>query len=130
MKEAFGPYAHRSQFYEPLDFSPKRSSNKLLWVVACLIIVMVIAQIGHVFADDNTPPRWSFKTLASHYGKGDGFHGRRTANGEIHNMHAMTAAHPTLPFGTLLVVTNERNGKTITVRVNDRGPYVRGRGID
>ena len=66
--------------------------------------------------------------VASYYGSG--FHGRRTANGERFDMHAMTAAHRTLPFGTLVKVTNLSNGKSTVVRVNDRGPYVGNRVID
>lgn len=58
------------------------------------------------------------------------FHGRQTANGEIYNHHAMTVAHRTLPFGTRLRVTNKDNGRSITVRVNDRGPFVGGRILD
>jgi rare lipoprotein A len=54
---------------------------------------------------------------------GPGFHGKRTANGETFNTHALTAAHKTLPFGTKLRVTNERTGKSVVVRINDRGPY-------
>ena len=64
--------------------------------------------------------------LASYYGKW--FHGRKTANGEIFNMTTLTAAHPTLPFGTLLKVTNTQNDQSVVVRVNDRGPY-KGQGI-
>lgn len=66
--------------------------------------------------------------IASFYGKR--FHGRLTANGERFNMNAMTAAHKTLPFGTRVRVTNPRNGRSVTVRINDRGPFVRGRHID
>ncbi len=66
--------------------------------------------------------------VASYYGKR--FHGRRTANGERFNMNAMTAAHKTLPFGTKVRVTNARNGKSVVVRINDRGPFIRGRTID
>ena len=66
--------------------------------------------------------------VASYYGPG--FHGRRTANGEAFDMHAMTAAHRTLPFGTKVKVTNLANGKSAIVRVNDRGPYANGRIID
>lgn len=58
------------------------------------------------------------------------FHGRRTASGERYDHQAHTVAHRTLPFGTVLRVTNERNGRTITVRVNDRGPHIRGRIVD
>lgn len=60
----------------------------------------------------------------------DKFHGRKTANGEIFNMYDYTAAHKTLPFNTILKVTNIANGKSVTVRVNDRGPFVQGREID
>jgi len=66
--------------------------------------------------------------IASWYGPG--FHGRKTASGEKFDTHELTAAHKTLPFGTILLVTNLENGKTTTVRVNDRGPYARGRIID
>jgi rare lipoprotein A len=58
------------------------------------------------------------------------FQGRRTASGEIFNNNAMTAAHRSLPFGTLIKVTNVRNGRSVVVRVNDRGPYAKGRIID
>lgn len=61
---------------------------------------------------------------------GEPHHGRRTASGEIYDMHKLTAAHRTLPFGTRLLVTNLRNGSTVEVRVNDRGPIVPGRIID
>jgi len=66
--------------------------------------------------------------MASWYGAR--FHGRRTASGEPFDMHALTAAHRTLPFGTLCRVTNRRNGRSVIVRVNDRGPYGKGRVID
>ena len=66
--------------------------------------------------------------IASYYGRR--FHGRRTASGEAFDMHAMTAAHRTLPFGTLVEVTNPRTGQSVTVRINDRGPFTRGRTID
>lgn len=68
------------------------------------------------------------KGVASWYGPG--FHGRRTANGERFDENALTAAHKTLPFGTRVLVHNPRNGKQVVVRINDRGPFVRGRVID
>ncbi len=68
--------------------------------------------------------------IASIYGNGDGYAGKRTASGERLNVHAMTAAHRTLPFGTKVRVTNSKNGRTAIVRINDRGPFVRGRVID
>lgn len=61
---------------------------------------------------------------------GDDFHGRKTANGEVYDMRALTAAHPTLPMPSYVWVTNEGNGRTILVRINDRGPYARDRIID
>ena len=66
--------------------------------------------------------------MASWYGPG--FHGRRTANGETFNTDDLTAAHRTLPFGTRLKVINERTGRSVVVRINDRGPYAHGRVID
>lgn len=69
----------------------------------------------------------AWKGYASWYGKQ--FHGKKTASGEIYDMNAFTAAHRTLPFGTLVRVTTGE-GKSIVVRVNDRGPFVRGRIID
>ena len=69
--------------------------------------------------------------LASYYGtKGDGYAGKRTASGERVSSGALTAAHKSLPFGTRVRVTNQRNGKSVVVRINDRGPFVRGRVID
>ncbi|OBQ52441.1 septal ring lytic transglycosylase RlpA family protein [Halodesulfovibrio spirochaetisodalis] len=65
---------------------------------------------------------------ASWYGKK--FHGKKTANGERYNMYGMTAAHKNLPFGTMVRVTNKTNKRSIVVRVNDRGPFVKGRVID
>ena len=66
--------------------------------------------------------------MASWYGPG--FHGRLTANGERYNQNGLTAAHKTLPFGTQVRVTNLRNGRSVIVRINDRGPFVGGRVID
>ncbi|WP_293144153.1 septal ring lytic transglycosylase RlpA family protein [Moritella sp.] len=65
---------------------------------------------------------------ASWYGKR--FHGKLTASGETYNMRAYTAAHKTLPFGTVVRVINTANNKSVDVKINDRGPFVRGRVID
>lgn len=59
---------------------------------------------------------------ASHYGIGDGFHGRRTASGEQFNAHGLTTAHRTKAFGTIVTVTSLATGRSVAVRVNDRGP--------
>lgn len=61
---------------------------------------------------------------------GPKFHGRLTANGEIYDQMALTAAHKSLKFGTLLKVTNQKNGRSVIVRINDRGPYIEGRDLD
>ena len=66
--------------------------------------------------------------VASYYA--DDFHGKQTANGEIYDMNDLTAAHRTFPFGTKVRITNLENGRTVVVRVNDRGPFHEGRIID
>ena len=58
------------------------------------------------------------------------YKGSKTASGQIANPGGLTAAHRTLPFGTMVHVTNKKNGKMVTVRINDRGPFIRGRVID
>ncbi|CEJ44952.1 Rare lipoprotein A [Umezakia ovalisporum] len=76
----------------------------------------------------STNRRLSFRGIASFYGRG--FAGRPTATGERFNPEALTAAHRSLPFGTRVRVTNIRNGRSVVVRINDRGPFIRGRIID
>ncbi|MBQ7752485.1 MAG: septal ring lytic transglycosylase RlpA family protein [Treponema sp.] len=88
-----------------------------------LIFVMIFAVSAGAFCEI-----YKANAEASFYA--DKFHGRKTANGEIFNMYDYTAAHKTLPFNTILKVTNIANGKSVTVRVNDRGPFVQGREID
>lgn len=72
--------------------------------------------------------RHRLRGIASYYGKK--FHGRKTANQEVFDMYAMTAAHKTLPFNTKVRVINRENGKSVIVRINDRGPYKWRRIID
>jgi rare lipoprotein A len=83
-------------------------------------------------ATQNQDGEWSVRQVlkgeASWYGPG--FHGNLTANGETFNQNAMTAAHPSLAFGTRVRVTNQYNGRSVIVRINDRGPYAGGRIID
>lgn len=69
-------------------------------------------------------------SLASHYGVGDGYHGQITANGERYDAYGLSAAHRSLPFGTRLRVTNQTNGRSVIVKINDRGPYVYDRSLD
>jgi rare lipoprotein A len=75
-----------------------------------------------------TAPGSTQTGVASWYGPG--FHGRRTANGEVYDQYGLTAAHRTLPHGTRVEVTNLSNGRVVRVRINDRGPYVDDRVID
>ena len=69
-----------------------------------------------------------YKGISSYYGPK--FHGKLTANGEIFDMYGVTAAHKAFPFNTMVRVTNEKNGKSLMIRINDRGPYVGGRILD
>jgi rare lipoprotein A len=80
-----------------------------------------------------------YKPLSNHAGfvqggtaswYGSDFHGKETSSGEVYNMHALTAAHKTLPLGVYVKVQNKKNGREIVVRVNDRGPFIDGRIID
>ena len=77
---------------------------------------------------DLRKPLKVWECSASWYGKD--FHGRPTATGEIYDMYGATAAHPALPFGSIVRVVNMRNHRSQLVRINDRGPYVEGRGLD
>lgn len=90
---------------------------RLLAVVATLCAMMCV-------------PANAEEGIASVYGNGDGYAWRKTANGERMNPGAMTAAHKTLPFGTRVTVVNHSTGKRVVVRINDRGPFIKGRIID
>jgi len=83
---------------------------------------------GHTYYPLPTAYGYRATGVASWYG-GE-FHGRRTSNGEIYDMHAETAAHKTLPMNTFVLVRNLENGREIVVRINDRGPFAKGRIID
>ncbi len=72
--------------------------------------------------------KYDLEGKASWYGPG--LNGNKTASGEVFDMYGMTAAHKTLPFGSIVLVTNQNNGKSVVVRINDRGPFVKGRIID
>jgi len=91
----------------------------LLWSVAAVIAVVLV--LGRT-VESSTPPRVQVG-LASWYGPG--FHGEETASGEIFDQHKMVAAHRTLPLGSVIRVTNLENGRRVTLRVIDRGPYGR-----
>ncbi len=90
-------------------------------VIASITLANSAAVATHAQAHQLSGP-------ASWYG--GKFHGRTTANGERYDMHKLTAAHKTLPFGTKVKITNERNGESVVVRINDRGPFAGRRIID
>ena len=98
------------------------------WVL--LMFLVAPAMEAPLVAHLNQPikPIKTWVGNASWYGPG--FNGRKTANGEIFDSEALTAAHPHLPFGSLVRVVNARTGKFELVRINDRGPYQEGREID
>ncbi len=96
------------------------------WITAALMLSAVLLLGG--CATIRRPGATVEEGLASWYGPG--FHGRSTSNKEIYDMYDLTAAHRTLAFGTHVMVTNLHNGRSVTVRINDRGPFVRGRIID
>ena len=111
--------------------TPKASAeqvvNRLRWLLgndANLPIVEIQKQTQK----EPESVKMTKKGVASWYGPG--FHGKKTANGERFNSNDYTAAHKTLPFGTRVRVTNLNNGRSVMVRINDRGPFIRGREID
>ncbi len=94
------------------------------------IPIMLTASLGCADQENETADQNTFtqQGKASYYARS--FHGEETANGETFNQNALVAAHKTLPFGTQVQVTNLDNGKQVTVRINDRGPFKPGRIID
>jgi rare lipoprotein A len=97
--------------------------------LAVAVLLLVVPAPGSVpSSHDDQASAWMQNGRVSWYGPG--FHGRRTANGEIFDTNELTMAHRTLAFGSRVRVTNLDNGRSIVVRVNDRGPYVRGRIAD
>lgn len=105
---------------------------KRLLIPLALTIITVSAVLGNdagvtskLTSAKFTPPETG---IASFYGQK--YHGRQTANGEIFDMNDLTAAHPRLAFGTRVKVTHLANNLSVTVRINDRGPFVKGRVID
>ena len=97
-----------------------------------LVISFLILIAGCCFLGKPKVEEWDgqkrYKGIASWYGKD--FHGKKTSNGEVYNMNLLTAAHRSIPFNSMVEVKNLQNGKKVVVRINDRGPFVRGRIID
>ncbi|WP_363278105.1 septal ring lytic transglycosylase RlpA family protein [Devosia sp.] len=107
----------------PVKYAAKRS-----WVAGRALLVTVLALVALMVVFGRCQASAAECGLASWYGPG--FHGKRTASGERFDENAMTAAHKTLPHGTIVEVTDQRTGKSIKVTINDRGPFKRGRIID
>jgi rare lipoprotein A len=105
-------------------------TRALILALACTAAAGCGASVGTLRPDDVRPDQ----ILATESGEASWYgarhHGRRTASGEPFDMHALTAAHRTLPFGTRCRVTSQRNGRRVIVRINDRGPFSKGRIID
>ena len=104
----------------------------LLSLCAVLLISLLSGCSGWSPVRPSYPPGYPLGFVerghASWYGPG--FHGNRTANGELYDMHKLTAAHRTLPLGSVAVVRSLTSGRQVTVRINDRGPFARGRILD
>ncbi|MBM7457142.1 rare lipoprotein A [Oceanisphaera litoralis] len=100
----------------------------LRWLPVVLLLQSCSTDVMPSFAPTTPTVVSGVEGMASYYGARH--HGRNTASGERFNQHALTAAHRTLPFGTRVRVTNLNNKKSVIVRINDRGPYAKGRIID
>jgi rare lipoprotein A len=109
-----------------------RSHSGLILLLGVISICGCAPQsfLGSTKIGGTPPPQRSAQVRASYYGKGDGFAGKQTACGEIFDPQKLTAAHRTYPCGTKLRVTSGASGKSVVVRVNDRGPFIKGREID
>jgi rare lipoprotein A len=94
----------------------------------CLVIALALVSCAPRARRPSGEVVFRQEGIASWYGSK--FHGRKTANGERYNMYGISAAHRTLPLGTVVRVTNTENGRKVTLRINDRGPFVNGRIID
>jgi peptidoglycan lytic transglycosylase len=103
--------------------------KRLKWAIIAIAIAMApVLTTDEPAHAQRAQPVYVQQGAASWYGPG--FHGRKTASGERFDQHELTAAHKKLPLGTKATVTNLKNGKTVEVEINDRGPYVGGRILD
>jgi len=104
------------------------TSKYKIFIIGILSITLLFSCSVKKKSETHLKEKVFQKGEASWYGPG--FNGKKTANGEIFDMYKLTAAHKKLPFGTRVKVTNLQNGKSVVVRINDRGPFVKGRIID
>lgn len=110
------------------------SFKKTIFKTLCVFLFLGLVQCQSLTKIPQTGSTKGYQKTKSFTGKaswyGGKFHGRKTASGERYNQYAMTAAHKKLPFGTRLLVKNLANGRKVIVRINDRGPFIRGRVLD
>ncbi len=106
----------------------KRSRSKHSGTAISFILIISMISFSSCARIALPPPEPVQTGMASWYGHD--FHGKTTSSKEVYDMYDLTAAHRNLPFGTYVMVTNLNNGKSVTVRINDRGPFVEGRIID
>jgi hypothetical protein len=121
-----------------LFFCYNRSMRKLMApAMVSLLLLVVACSFKKNIGNEPSQPQPALGISSSEFFQagiaswyGNDFHGKTTANGEIYDMHKLTAAHQTLPFHTMVEVENLGNGKKVLVRINDRGPFLKGRIID
>jgi rare lipoprotein A len=136
------PPIPRSKLVRGRKFEIRNSKFEILFLVLVLMLIVGCAHRGakqpSVRPSEPTPAPtplveqveegYTEKGIASWYG--EPYHGRRTASGEVYDMHRMTAAHKTLPFGSIVKINRSDTGADVKVRINDRGPFIEGRIID
>jgi len=98
------------------------------WIFFIFIFSTILSSCSLPVSREPYAPGYIERGIASWYG--EEFHGRSTSSGEIYDMHALTAAHKLMPLGTVAKVTNLENGRSVTVKINDRGPFIDDRIID
>ena len=105
--------------------------------ISSLLLILFILSCAPSPRYNNNEVNWKYKDtkdtfygISSYYGLNDGFDGNLTANGEIFDKDGISAAHKTLPLNSIVKVTNLSNQKSLTLRINDRGPYIDGRILD
>jgi rare lipoprotein A len=112
------------------QYNNRIGSNPPFYLSVCILLFIFVCLIRCSYPETTT--HYSRRNViygkASYYGPK--FHGKKTASGEIFDQNAMTAAHKSLPFGTVCRVTNRANKKSVIVRINDRGPFVGNRILD
>ena len=120
----------KSKMTRPYFMVVQHTFRVTIALAICMLFALLLHGCSSITRHEPHPDLAGYKQtgMASYYAKK--FHHRKTASGERFDNYAMTAAHKTLPFGSKVVVENLSNGRSVTVRINDRGPFVKGRIID